>query len=177
MINNTFTPELEYEKQSAPIWFYTGNEGDIELFAQNTGFMWDLVKEIPGTLVFCEHRFYGKSMPFGNQSNSYKSPEHLGYLTSEQALADFADLVQFLNPKQDRAVIVMGGSYGGMLSAWFRSKYPHLVTGALASSAPVLQFTGVTPCDTFNMILSSVFQNALSSDCYYNIKASWDVFL
>jgi lysosomal Pro-X carboxypeptidase len=170
-------PELETEKQNTPIYFYTGNEGHIEVFAENTGFVWELVKDIPGSLVFCEHRFYGKSMPFENQNVSYKSPEHLGYLTSEQALADFADLIRFINPKNVRPVIVMGGSYGGMLSAWFRAKYPHLVAGALAASAPVLQFSGETPCDTFDMILSSVFRNALTDSCYFNIKNSWDVLL
>lgn len=117
--------------------------------------MWRLAEELKGMIVFAEHRYYGKSMPFGN--DSYKDPQHFGYLSSEQALADFADLLMFLNPEQSRRpVIAFGGSYGGMLAAWFRMKYPHLVTGALASSAPVMQFPGIVPCDIFNRILTSV---------------------
>lgn len=172
LINNSFVDD-----EKSPILFYTGNEGDIELFAENTGFMWKLAGDLSGLLVFAEHRYYGKSLPFGN--DSYKDPQHLGYLTSEQALADFAELLQFLNPEVKRPVIAFGGSYGGMLAAWFRMKYPHLVTGALASSAPVMQFPGVVPCDIFNRILTSVYKVALDRNpdgtavCVENIKKAW----
>ncbi|KAL7014675.1 hypothetical protein ACKWTF_016055 [Chironomus riparius] len=158
----------------SPIMFYTGNEGDIELFAQNTGFVWKAGIQLKAMIVFAEHRYYGKSLPFGNES--YKDPQHLGYLTSEQALADFADLLEHLNPDRLRPVICFGGSYGGMLSAWMRMKYPHLVVGALASSAPVRQFTDVVPCDIFNRILTSVFRVAIeNSPCVDNIKKLWPV--
>ena len=53
-------------------------------------------------------------MPFGN--DSYKSADTLGYLTSTQALADFAVLITSLKHNlsvPDAPVVVFGGSYGG----------------------------------------------------------------
>ena len=34
--------------------------------------------------------------------------------------------------------VIVGGSYAGALSAWFRSKYPHLTIGSISSSGVVL---------------------------------------
>merc|ERR1711936_934495 len=68
-----------------------------------------------------------------------------------------------------------GGSYGGMLAAWIRTKYPHIVQGAIAASAPIAQFT--SPCDAFGRIVTSDFSAAApNSSCSNTIRSSWSAF-
>ncbi|KAM9317585.1 LOW QUALITY PROTEIN: lysosomal Pro-X carboxypeptidase [Pholidichthys leucotaenia] len=163
-----------WQRPDGPILFYTGNEGDITWFCNNTGFMWETAEELGAMLLFAEHRYYGESLPFGQ--DSYRDSKHLNYLTSEQALADFAVLIQNLKSTLPGAlhspVIAVGGSYGGMLSAWFRMKYPHVVVGALAASAPIWQFPGMVPCGDFYKIVTQDFARS-GYNCDVNIRKSW----
>ncbi|XP_007440930.1 lysosomal Pro-X carboxypeptidase [Python bivittatus] len=136
--------------------------------------MWNVAEELDAILVFAEHRYYGESMPFGNKS--FTDSKHLNYLTSQQALADFAVLVQHLKDTipgaQNTPVIAIGGSYGGMLAAWFRMKYPHVVIGALAASAPIWQFDSLVPCGTFYKIVTEDFRKS-GLGCSEAIRNSW----
>ncbi|KAK6944081.1 Peptidase S28 [Dillenia turbinata] len=166
--------------KNSPIFVYTGNEGDIEWFAQNTGFMFETAPHFEALLVFIEHRFYGKSIPYGGDTSiAYKNASTLGYLSSTQALADYATLIIDLKKNLsavDSPVVVFGGSYGGstffmfplfalllaghfqMLAAWFRLKYPHVAIGALASSSPILNFEDITSPYSFNNIITQDFR-------------------
>jgi lysosomal Pro-X carboxypeptidase len=164
----------QFWNQGGPIFFYTGNEGDIELFTNNTGFMWDIAQDFKALLVFAEHRYYGQSLPFGDET--YKVLTNLNYLTSEQALADFAELISFIKSDISGAtnspVVAFGGSYGGMLAAWFRIKYPNVIIGSVAASAPIWQFTGLTPCNAFYDTTSQTWL-AASDVCVANVHQSY----
>ena len=87
--------------------------------------MWDLAPKLGALLVFAEHRYFGESIPtLKGQANC------LAFASSAQALADYAVLLQHLRGGDPRiAAVAFGGSYGGMLSAWFRMKYPSAVDG------------------------------------------------
>lgn len=112
----------------------------------NSGFVIDILgKKMGAALFFVEHRYFGESLPFGNQS---WVGNNVGYLTSDQALADYAYFLTVLKQSLpwDCPVFSFGGSYGGMLTAWFRLKYPAIVMGGLAASAP-LAFHGTPDYD------------------------------
>lgn len=102
-----------FYQPGGPVLFYTGNEGAIELFCENTGFQREAAEQLGAKVVFMEHRYYGKSVP----------DKKMTYLSAEQALADFADYLDNLKRTENVGpVVALGGSYGGMLAAYIRIK-------------------------------------------------------
>jgi hypothetical protein len=60
-----FVDAQYWDPMTGPILFYAGNEGQIESFYENTGFLTkNLSIAFKGLIVFGEHRYFGKSMPF-----------------------------------------------------------------------------------------------------------------
>ncbi|CAH1109174.1 unnamed protein product [Psylliodes chrysocephalus] len=173
----------KYHVRGGPVFVYTGNDGDISIFAQNTGFMYDIAPVFNALLVFIEHRYYGQSLPFGN--STFSSPDNMQYLTSTQALADFAFVIEHLKKSFFENVIsydthpfvAFGGSYGGMLAAWLRMKYPYSVIGAISSSAPMFYFPGMTSCELFYDKVTQVFEKYGHDQCVKTIKLGWDVII
>ena len=112
-----------------------------------------------------EHRYYGKSYPKFNNNTSPVSNDNLQYLSSHQALADLAHFVQYARDSTSDAFrqidnqvkfVTFGASYPGMLAAWSRLKYPHLIHAAVSNSAPLqvtLDFT--TYLDVYAKALSN----------------------
>ena len=107
--------------------------------------IWEVLgPKLQAQVIFVEHRYEGQSFP------SPDIPNCLAYSSSIQALADYANFIELHVNKNSighgrRPVIALGGSYGGMLSGWLRMKYPQLVAGAIAASAPIYGFPRIDP--------------------------------
>ena len=165
-LNHTFPLryyiKTEYWNETGPIFFYCGNEGDINMFLNNSGYIDYLGQQMNALIVFAEHRYFGKSLPYGIKS--FSAEKYRRYLSPHQALADFARLLNYLKDQHNNApVIAWGGSYGGMLAAWFRIKYPNIVHGAIAASAPINHFYGIVDYFLFNEIITNDFAEARST--------------
>ncbi|XP_071723483.1 uncharacterized protein [Rutidosis leptorrhynchoides] len=161
--------------KNAPIFVYTGEETDVIGDVEYLGFPHILAQRFGALLVYIEHRYYGTSMPFGSEDEAYSNSSTLGYFTSEQALADYAQIIVDLKKNmsaENCPVITIGASYGGMLASWFRMKYPHIAYGAYAASAPILYFWGLTPQTGYDGVVSSDF-NSTSRSCHDTIRESW----
>ncbi len=122
-----------------PVILYVGAEMGLAQGAVEYGSYVQVAQKLGGIVVAAEHRFYGYSVPNGENPLSL---ENLRYLSSEQSLNDLADLIKVIQARyslnnQDNPVISFGCSYGANLAAWSRIKYPHLVQAAVSSSGPV----------------------------------------
>eukprot|EP00551_Chaetoceros_affinis_P005647 CAMPEP_0203675076 /NCGR_PEP_ID=MMETSP0090-20130426/18650_1 /ASSEMBLY_ACC=CAM_ASM_001088 /TAXON_ID=426623 /ORGANISM="Chaetoceros affinis, Strain CCMP159" /LENGTH=660 /DNA_ID=CAMNT_0050541133 /DNA_START=40 /DNA_END=2019 /DNA_ORIENTATION=- len=133
-----------------------------------------------------EHRYYGKSYPTFDDGSSSTSNANLVYLSSRQALADIANFVQFAkkeylkemnkNSDSDSDVkwVTFGGSYPGMLAAWSRLKYPHLIYAAVSNSAPVQV---VLDFPQYNDVVAASLRNEMvggSDECFDVVSTGHD---
>lgn len=127
-----------------------------------------------GALVLAlEHRFYGVSVPTADLTS-----QSLQLLSAQQALADIAVFHSFITARYqlDRLRhrwLAFGGSYPGMLAAWSRTLMPHLIHGAVASSAPVgavLNYRG------YNDVVGAALETHAvggSSECGTMVRAAF----
>ncbi|DBA04624.1 TPA: hypothetical protein N0F65_012207 [Lagenidium giganteum] len=145
----------QHARKDGAIFFYVGNEADVELYLNNTGLMWENAAEFGATLVFAEHRYFGKSIPFGKDVL-----DHMQYLSSEQALADYAVLIRHI--KRERKL------------------NPHILDGAIAASAPILAFLGdekEVDMESFARVTTFDASPAAGSavNCIPNVRRVWKV--
>ncbi|KAL0007857.1 hypothetical protein SO802_009359 [Lithocarpus litseifolius] len=163
-------------KAAAPIFAYLGEESSLDSDVGLINFMPENCRRFGALELYMEHRFYGESIPTGfTREEALKNATIRGYFSSAQAMADYAEVIISLKKNlsaESSPVIVVGGSYGGMLATWFRLKYPHIAMAAFASSAPILYFEDLVPHNSYPVVVTKDFQEA-SWSCYETIKQSW----
>lgn len=96
-------------------------------------------------------------------------------MSVDQSLADLAHFVrEITSDKKLNAtggVIVIGGSYSATMAAWFRQKYPHLVRGAWASSAPLQAKLNYFE---YTEVVGRSIRKIGGEDCYNNIESIFE---
>lgn len=138
-VNDTWS-----SSSNSPVFLFLGGEAPVEFFNFQQVTFYEMAQQYGALAISLEHRYYGLSQPTDSVGL-----QAMRYLSSQQAMADAAlfltagplgNLAAF-DPSSEagsaRKVVVWGCSYSGALSAFFRSKYPHLVVGAVAPSGPV----------------------------------------
>ncbi|XP_022096081.1 thymus-specific serine protease-like [Acanthaster planci] len=164
-----------WKKPNGPVFLYIGGEWNVRASEFTNGNMVDLAEKYGALILAVEHRFYRN---FENAESM--SLDQLNYLSSHQALADLAAFREFATKKfnltERNLWISFGCSYSGMLSAWLRLKYPHLIHGAVSSSGPL---RAVANFKEYNEIVTTAFGDPVakgSEQCVSRIRAAFKTF-
>ena len=155
-----------------PILLILGGEGAIE---PEEGLLYpfivnEVAQEFNALVVQIEHRFYGESLPI----LSYTNEDLKLLMNTEQALFDAVRFVQYIKSKNNCsldkfspnycAVIAVGGSYPGYMSAMIRIVHPDVVDIAYAASAPLKFYAQLVQQDAYYDHITYVAEKA-SSGC------------
>ncbi|KAI1130432.1 peptidase S28 [Nemania abortiva] len=147
--NNTFPQRYsiftDHFRPGGPILLFQGEESTFLDCANTTVMMW-FAEKLGGMAVSLEHRYFGQSLPFAN--NSY-SNENFKFLTLDNVMADAVSFVEMLQKTipgaQSSKSIVASGSYGGLLATAFRQNHPATFFGSIAAAGPTLAATAASP--------------------------------
>lgn len=153
-VNSTF---WKGPSSKAPIFLCVGGEGpafdgSVVVDSVHCSNAAEWLEENGALMIALQHRYYGchastlesadsglLDCPINNFTDNPN--EDLKYHSSHQALSDIANFHEFIVEKyaltKENKWISFGGSYPGMLAAWTRLKFPHLIHAAVSSSAPV----------------------------------------
>jgi hypothetical protein len=126
-----YTTEFANGPDSPTLLYLCGEQDCDDSFMTRLA---DSAKSLHASVALLEHRYYGQSKPF-----MPATLDDLKYLSIHNALEDIASFEAYAKstlPLTGKWIVV-GGSYAGMLAAFFRQKHPELVVGAWSSSAPV----------------------------------------
>lgn len=163
-VNNTFKNDA-----TPRLIVYIGGEATLRESAVDHGSYMDLAILTNSSVVALEHRYFGESHPFEELT-----AQNLKFLTSDQALADLAYFIEtYIHDNyhgKRPTVLVVGGSYPGTLSSYFRLKYPHIANFSWASSPPLLVKNNFTEYDKH---CAEVLKSR-SMQCYINTKKIFD---
>lgn len=137
LLYETFWRTSSRPVDERPIIVTMGGEGPVRGGYDHNGMLFEWGATLGALLVFPEHRYFGQSMPFGNQSHTLANVQ---FLSVDQALQDYVHVIaqirrNFSSPVAP--VIAVGGSYPGELAAYIRANFPGDVDMALAASAPI----------------------------------------
>ncbi|KIK54084.1 hypothetical protein GYMLUDRAFT_232374 [Collybiopsis luxurians FD-317 M1] len=140
-----FWHTYEWYETGGPIILFTPGEINAENFTfylTNDTINGQIAQQQSGSTIVLEHRYYGLSNPVPDLSG-----KNMKYHTIQQAIDDleyFANNVVLPMPNGDKLspatapwVVLIGGSYGGALTAWTMVNKPGLFWAGYASSATV----------------------------------------
>merc|ERR1719469_536762 len=130
-------------------------------------------------VVFGEMRFFGNSMPFGEEDSFELRPDRLGLLSIEQTIADYAGLIHSIRSNhsaQASPVISVGGSLAGSLTTFLRLKYPNAVDMAIASSAPIFGYKDLADQYSWYQVATETFDKQVPG-CVAKVRASYNALI
>ena len=132
-----------WSKPNGPFILSIGGESPLNAPKGLNGDEHRVLAQQNGAAVFSlEHRYFGKSLPFPDLSS-----EHLRYLNVEQEIEDLASFIRFIQQRVNaeyglpathrNKVLIIGGSYAGMVASHARYVHPELFDVAWSSSGVV----------------------------------------
>ncbi|OJJ96253.1 hypothetical protein ASPACDRAFT_4691, partial [Aspergillus aculeatus ATCC 16872] len=148
--------DTSHYQPGGPVFIIAGGETSAlnRLPFLSQGIVHELARIYQGVALIVEHRYYGTSYPAStsttNTTTTFQDDDQtiplsdLTYLTTEQALADYAYLATHLPSSIIPRItdlspaktpwIAYGGSYAGAFVAFLRHSYPDLFWASISSS-------------------------------------------